>query len=530
MPTESENATLNLMRRINIGDIPRRCAARFGDRTAIVYEGKRITFNELNENCCRMAHAFEELGTERGDLISFMTHNCLEYIYAWLGACKIGCIANPLNFMLKPREIEFIVNHAGSRFFFVEDALLPQVLEAMPQLPGVEEFGFVKLHGMEIPPPEGWLDLNSLFESTFETSEPMVATDDDDMACLIYTSGMEAMPKGVMNTHKNFSTSLMSGLADLHLQRDDVGLLSLPLYHIAGKYFLLEFINLGCKLVLEYAPNPAKILNLTQEEKVTTWVYPPTLFQILPSLRDFSSTDLSSLKKCISFGSVMPASLLRHWNELLPGIEWMNYYGLTESTPLGSSLQPKDFERKIESIGKPHTGVEIKIFDDNDHEMPAGKAGEIVMRGPSMMKGYYRNEEDTEMTFRNGWMHTGDFGRFDEEGFLYFLDRKKDVIKTVGENVSSREVEEVIAKHEKVMQVAVVGMPDAYWIEAVTACVAPYPEFELTEEEVIAFCKQNLAAYKVPKRVVLMGIKDMPRLPSGKILKRQLRTILGDAG
>ena len=174
--------------------------------------------------------------------------------------------------------------------------------------------------------------------------------------------------------------------------------------------------------------------------------------------------------------------------------------------------------------------MEIKIFDDNDHEMPAGKAGEIVMRGPSMMKGYYRNEEDTEMTFRNGWMHTRDFGRFDEEGFLYFLDRKKDIIKTVGENVSSREVEEVIAKHEKVMQVAVVGMPDAYWIEAVTACVVPYPEFELTEEEVIAFCKQNLAAYKVPKRVVLMGIKDMPRLPSGKILKRQLRTILGDAG
>src|SRR5665647_369099 len=135
-------------------------------------KGDPLAFNELNENCCRMAHAFEELGTERGDLISFMTHNCLEYIYAWLGACKIGCIANPLNFMLQPLEIEFIVNHAGSRFFFVEDALLPQVLEAMPQLPGVEEFGFVKLHGMEIPPPEGWLDLNSLFESTFETSEP----------------------------------------------------------------------------------------------------------------------------------------------------------------------------------------------------------------------------------------------------------------------------------------------------------------------------------------------------------------------
>jgi len=222
----------------------------------------------------------------------------------------------------------------------------------------------------------------------------------------------------------------------------------------------------------------------------------------------------------------MPPSLLRQWKELLPDLMWMNYYGQTESSPLGSSLQPEDFERRIDSIGKPHTGVEIKIFDDHDNELAVGKAGEIVMRSPSVMKGYFKNEEDTAETLKNGWLHTSDLGRFDSEGFLYFVDRKKDMIKSAGENVSSQEVEGVIYKHEKVMQVAVVGMPDEYWTEAVTACVVPYPEMELTEDEIISFCKKTLAGYKVPKRVVILEMKDLPVLPSGKILKRQLRVML----
>ncbi len=526
MAVEGNGAAINVMRRMNVGDIPKRSAAKFGDKIAIVYQDRRITFNELNENCCRMAHLFQELGAEKGDRISFMTHNCLHYIYSWFGACKIGCVVNPLNFMLKPREIHYIVNHAESRLFFVEDALLMQALKAAPDLKSVEKFGVIYVEEVENILPDGWLNMNTLFESIYDTSEPMVITDNDDMASLIYTSGTEALPKGVMNTHSNFFNSLMSGVADLHLKANGVGLLSIPLYHVAGKYFLLEFINLGCKVILEYAPNPMEILKLTQDEKVTTWIYPPTLFQILPAMRNFDSYDLSSLKKCISFGAVMPPSLLRQWKELLPDLMWLNYYGQTESSPLGSSLQPEDFERRIDSIGRPHTGVEIKIFDDHDNELPVGKVGEIVMRSPSVMKGYFKNDEDTAEALKNGWLHTSDLGRFDSEGFLYFVDRKKDMIKSAGENVSSQEVEGVIYKHEKVMQVAVIGMPDDYWTEAVTACVVPYPEKELTEDEIISFCKKTLAGYKVPKRVVIMEMKDLPVLPSGKILKRQLRVML----
>jgi fatty-acyl-CoA synthase len=521
--SDAEKLERNIMRRLNIGDVPKRTAAKYPDRIALVYQDKKITFKELNENCCRMAHVFEQLGVAKGDRTSFMTHNCLQYIYSWLGACKIGCIVNPLNFMLKPGEIEYIVNNAESKLFFVEDILVPQVLEAAPSLSSLEKLGIIHINAPDTEVPEGWLNLNELFESMTDTSEPLVETDDEDMCSLMYTSGTEALPKGVMNTHKNFFNTLMSGVADLNLRGDDVALLSIPLYHVAGKYLLLEFINLGCKLVLEYAPNPMEILELTQQEKVTAWVYPPTLYQILPSMPNFDTYDLSSLRKFVSFGALMPVSVLQQWKGLFPEAIWMNYYGQTESSPLGSTLQPEDFERKIDTIGRPHTGVEMKIFDDEDNEVPVGEVGEIVMRSPSVMKGYYKLEEKTTETLRGGWLHTGDLGKFDEDGFLTFIDRKKDMIKSGGENVASKEVEDAIFAHEKVMQVAVIGLPDEYWIEAVTAVVVPYPGVEVTDEEVIAFCKENLAGYKVPKKVFIMAMEDLPVLPSGKILKRELR-------
>jgi fatty-acyl-CoA synthase len=512
---------MNLARRLNIGDIPKRSAARHPGRTALVYQDRRITYKEFNDSCCRMAHALEALGAQQGDRIAFITHNCLQYIYAWLGACKIGCVATPLNFMLKANEIEYIVNHAEPRFFMVEDILIPTVLEAAPGLKSVEKFAWIPVTAPDSETPQGWLNLDELFASSTDVSEPQVETDDDDMASLIYTSGTEAQPKGVMNTHKNFFNTMMSGIGDMNTRSDDVALLSIPLYHVAGKYLMLEYLNLGSTVVLEYAPNPIEILELTQSERVTAWVYPPTLYQVLPSMPGFDQYDLSSLRKCTAFGSVMPVPILQQWQRLVPQAEWRNYYGQTESSPLGSTLQPEDFERKLDTIGTPHIGVEIKIFDDDDNELPAGEVGEIVMRGPSVMKGYYKDPEKTAAALRSGWLHTGDLGRFDDEGFLYFIDRKKDIIKSGGENVASKEVEEVIIVHDKVMQVAVVGMPHEYWGEMVTAVVLPYPGMEVTGEEIVAFCKENMAGYKVPKKVVVMS--ELPMTPSGKVLKRVLK-------
>jgi fatty-acyl-CoA synthase len=510
---------MNLLRRVTIGDIPKRTAAQCPDRTAIIFQGKRISFQELNENCCRFAHSFEALGAQKGDRVAFLAHNCLQYIYAWLGMAKIGCTIVPLNFMLKPFEVEFIINHAEPRFFFVEDALVPPVLEVAGKLKSVEKFGIIPLTGAK--GPEGWLNLDDFLAPARSAEEPCVEVDGDEMTTILYTSGTEALPKGVMTTHQNYYAALMSGAVDLNINKSDITLLTIPLYHVAGKYLLLESISIGATVVLQYAPNPTEILQLTQEEKVTYWVYPPTLYQILPVMPNFKDFSLSSLRKCISFGALMPVALLQQWKKLVPQAEWRNYYGQTESSPLGSTLQPVDFERKISSIGTPHMGVEMKIFDENDQEVPAGQVGEVVLRGPCVMKGYFKNEAKTAETLRNGWLHTGDLGRFDDEGFLYFIDRKKDMIKTGGENVSSQEVEGLLFKQGKIMQAAVIGMPDKIWGEAVTAVVVPFPGTALTEEEIIAYCKANMAGYKVPKKVIF--VPSMPTTPSGKVLKRLLK-------
>jgi len=510
---------LNLLRRMSIGDLPTRTASRLPDAEAILFQDKRVTFKELNDNCCRFANAFAKLGVGKGDRVAFMTHNCLQYVYSWLGLAKLGAVVVPMNFMLKGPEIKYIVNHAEPKLLFVEDSLTAGALEVAGDLPSVEKFGYIPLTGAD--GPEGWMNLDSFFEGD-DVSEPRVSIDDSDMATLMYTSGTEALPKGVMTEHRNFFIALLMASIDLNFAGGDTALLSIPLYHVAGKLLLLQSILTGAKLILEYAPNPVEILELTVKEKVTYWVYPPTLYQVLPLMPGFAEADLSSLRKCVSFGALMPPALLEQWKGILPGAEWRNFYGQTESSPCGSTLQPADFERKIDSIGRPHTTVEMGIMSfDGEKILPAGEVGEIVMRGPSVMKGYYKDEEKTDAAFKGGWLHTGDIGRFDEEGFLYFVDRMKDIIKSGGENVSSQEVEAVVLKHEKVMQAAVIGMPHEHWVEMVTAVVVPNPGVELTEDELVAYCKENLAGYKVPKKVIIAG--EMPMSPSGKVLKRVLR-------
>ncbi len=510
---------MNLLRRMNIGDLAKRTAVKYPDRTAIIFKENRISFRELNEQCCSFAHYFEDAGIKKGDRVAFMTHNCLQYIYAWLGLAKIGGIINPLNFMLKGQEAEAIVNNAESKMFFIEDALIPQLGDSVKKMKSVKKFGYIPIWGNA--KPEGWVNINDYLKPNRCSEEPEVEIDDDEPASLIYTSGTESLPKGVMNTHKNFYTTVMSGLADLNVNSEDTIILSIPLFHVAAKFLFLEAVSIGAKVVLEYSPNPVEILELTQKEKITYWVYPPALYQFISAMPNYASYDISSLKKCISFGAMMPPVLFEKWKTIAPGAEWRNYYGMTESSPLGSTLLPKDFERKINTIGVPHTGIEIRIVDDEDRGLPAGEAGEILMRGPSVMKGYFRNEEKTAEVLRNGWLHTGDIGKLDDEGFLYFIDRKKDVIKTGGENVSSQEVEGILYRHEKILQAAVIGLPHEYWGEVVSAVIVPKPGMAITEEEIIAYCKNNLAGYKVPKKIIV--IEKMPMSPTGKILKRLLK-------
>ena len=296
----------------------------------------------------------------------------------------------------------------------------------------------------------------------------------------------------------------------------------IPLYHVAAMYLFIAGIAIGATNLMEYAPDPAEIIKFTQQNKVTVWVWPPTLYINLPLLPNFDQLDFSSLKVCIIFGSLCPPAIIERWRKKLPSAQFLNYYGQTEMSPLGACLQNEDFTAHPDSIGRSHLPLELKVFDSiHNKELPRGEVGELVARGPAIMLGYYKDKEKTATAFRGGWHHTGDIVRMDEEGFIYFVDRAKDIIKTGGENVSSQEVEAFLYKHPKVADAAVIGMPDPVWSEAVTAVIVPKPGETIDEKEIINFCKSNIAAYKVPKNVFF--VEALPRNPSGKVLKNILR-------
>lgn len=510
----------NQLRRAVIGDLVTRSAERFGNRIALVSGQDEISFKTLNEKSCQAANAFLELGVKNGDRVAFFTHNCLNYIYCRMGLAKIGAVPVPLNFMLKGDEISFIINDSEPKMLLVEDSLIPEVTAVMQDIPGIEHFGWFdfKKDGEK---PDGWLEVDSFFSGKFPASEPEAIIKSDDTATLMYTTGTESFPKGVMTSHLAYYMSMMHLAGDCDFKSDDVIIIDIPMFHVAGTTILFGAITFGMKAIVEYAPDPMVTLKRTVSDKVTMWVYPPTLYQALPTVPGFESFDLSSLKKCISFGAVMQPVILEKWKKIKPDLDWRNYWGQTESSPLGTTSVPENFEEKISSIGIPDTTLTVKVFDDDNNELPPGKIGELVMRGPSVMTGYWRNEEKTNAALAGGWLHSGDLGYKDEDGYVHFVDRKKDMIKSGGENVSAQEVEGILLRHEKVAQVAVIGLPDDYWIEAVSAFVMLNPGMEAAADEIVSYCKENLAGYKVPKNVYF--VDSFPMSANGKLLKRVLK-------
>ncbi|MFP3980763.1 MAG: AMP-binding protein [Desulfobacterales bacterium] len=509
----------NVVRRASVGDMLVRTAARNPDKRLFSFRDHAFTYRQFNETVNRCAHSLQKLGVKKGDRAAILSHNCHQFIIYWWALLKLGAIITPLNFMLKPEEIEFIINHSEPVMFVVEDALADNVAQVQDRLTSVKHFSYINLAGEG--GPSGWQDFDELFAGDLPADEPEAEIAPDDPATLLYTSGTEAAPKGVLNSHLNYYIDILSSLFDLGIREDARIITGIPLYHVAAMYLFTAIVAVGATTAVEYAPDPNEILEMTQNEKITHWVWPPALYAGLPMMPGFDNYDLSSLQQCVVFGALAAPSVLEKWQKMLPHVGFMNYYGQTEMSPLGTSLRPEDFNRKPTSIGKAHMPLQVKVVDHNDNEVPVGEEGELVARGPAVMLGYYKDEEKTAQTFRNGWHHTGDLVRMDAEGFVYFVDRVKDMIKTGGENVASQEVEAMLFSCPGVMDAAVIGLPDEYWSEIVTAVVVPAQGHEVTEEGVIAFCKEHLAAYKVPKKVFV--VDQMPRNPSGKIIKKQLR-------
>jgi len=508
-----------------LGDLLRRSALRFPDKLALVCGEVRWTYAEFDAVVNRTAAALSARGVEKGERIALMSHNCWSFAVLNFALARLGVILVPINFMLGADEAAYILQDSGASGFVTEDALHPvaeQAIETAGMVAGVR--GWIGLGGR--PAASGWEDVRMWAEHPDDRA-PEVIVGDDDPLRLMYTSGTEARPKGVVLTSRSLIAQYVSCVVDGGMESGDIELHSLPLYHCAQlDCFLGPDVYLGATSIIVAQPDPVLLLSSIESERVTKLFAPPTVWISLLRSAAFDAADLSSLRKGYYGASAMPVEVLRELGQRLPDVRLWNFYGQTEMAPLATILRPAEQVSHAGSAGRPAINVETKLVDEHDNDVPAGAVGEIVHRSPHATLGYWNDAAKTAEAFRGGWFHSGDLGMFDDDGYLFIVDRKKDMIKTGGENVASLEVEQTIYLMNEVAEVAVFGIADPKWIEAVVAAVVPKQSAAVRPDAVIAHCRSKLARYKVPKHVVVLD--QLPKNPSGKILKRDLRERYAD--
>jgi len=525
MPDDVASPLIAHARSQSIGDLLRRSAAREPAKIAIVYRGLRQTYAELDATVNRTASSLAARGIGPGQRVAILSHNNQPYVVAYFALARLGAVSVPINFMLTSAEVGYVLGHSGATGLIAEDTLVPVAEQALGAGPGagrggVTVRGVILERGGDAPP--GWEPLAG-WMADGDPAPPQAAVADEDLAQLIYTSGTESRPKGAMLSHRSLIAQYVSCIVDGEMAGTDVEVHSLPLYHCAQLHcFLTPGIYLGATNVVLSGADPAAILEAVEAEHATKLFCPPTVWISLLRHPDFARRDLSSLRKGYYGASIMPVEVLKEIGARLPDVRLFNFYGQTEMGPLATVLTPADQVRKAGSAGRAALNVETLVVDESGRPQPAGEIGEIVHRSPHAMLGYWRDPDRTAQAFAGGWFHSGDLGVLDAEGYLTVVDRKKDMIKTGGENVASREVEEALYTHPAVAEAAVFGLPHPEWIEAVSAAVVLRDGQAATPDELIAHCRQRLAAFKVPKHVVLVA--ELPKNASGKLLKRELRT------
>ncbi|MBV9174945.1 MAG: long-chain-fatty-acid--CoA ligase [Chloroflexi bacterium] len=502
----------------------RRTARRLPHKQALLFKERTWTYAELDADCNRIAHGLAAIGVRKGEHVAILSRNSAAFVLLRFALARLGAVLVPINFMLNPSEVAFVLRHAGVRVLCAAPDLAETASLAAAQETPVEQLVCLE-DGAEQAARPGWIPFESLYAETI--SEPAVDLDSRDPAQIMYTSGTESLPKGAMLSHDALLWQYAAVLVEAELTRSDVILHALPLYHCAQLDVLLgPGMYAGTTNIVVDQPRPDLVLPAIQQHQVTLFFAPPTVWISLLRSPVFDQVDLSSLRKVIYGASIMPMEVLRELNERLPNVRFWNLYGQTEIAPLATALQPGDAMRKPGSVGTPTLNVETRVVDAEMHDVAPGEVGEIVHRSPQLLNGYYRDEERTAEAFVGGWFHSGDLAVVDEEGYITVVDRKKDMIKTGAENVATRQVEDVLYMLPTVAEAAVIGLPHPRWVEAVTAVVVPRAGQTVSEDAIVAHCRQHLAGFKVPKAVVL--VESLPKNPSGKILKRALRTGLAE--
>ncbi len=508
-----------ITRRQTIADVLRRSALRLPAKTAIVCGSTTWTYAQFDAVVTSIACALAERGMRVGDRVAVLARNSHGFAALRFALARIGAVLVPINFMLKADEVAYILRHAGAQTLATDSGLADLARAAATLDTQVRDFIWLPSED-PTEPVTGMVSFDELAACTAPL--PEVTLSSTDLAQIVYTSGTESTPKGAMLTHDAVLWQYVSCVVDAAIAADDLALHALPLYHCAQlDVFFGPAIYMGSTNIITAKPVPDNLLPLIAKHRITSFFAPPTVWIALLRSPLFESNDLSSLAKGYYGASIMPVEVLRELAARLPKVRLWNLYGQTEIAPLATMLGPDDQLRKPGSCGRAVLNVETRVVDDHLKDVSVGEVGEIVHRSPHLMLGYFHDDERTRSAFEGGWFHSGDLATIDDEGFITVVDRKKDMIKTGGENVASREVEEMIYRLPQVSEVAVIGLPDARWVEAVTAVVVVKAGQTLTEAEVIAHCTGHMASFKAPKRVVFAD--SLPKNPSGKLLKRELR-------
>jgi acyl-CoA synthetase (AMP-forming)/AMP-acid ligase II len=501
-----------------------RHAYAFPDEIAIRFEDRTLTWSVLNDRIRRVAAGLVTLGVEKGDRVAILMTNRPEFVEVAIAANAIGAIGVPLNFRLAPNEAAYILGHSAAKVVVTDTLLAPLAAAATAAAHPAPRLTIVT--GAD-PVSDGTVSYESLAIGPAEL--PYVQIDERDVALIMYTSGTTGRPKGAMLTHLNL---LMQSITAIRVGRsygDTVGLVNVPLFHIAGIGAMPSALMIGSRVVImPTAPFDARTtLDVVEREKVTSLFLVPAQWQVLCA--DPTSTQRCQSLRTISWGAA-PAtvSLLQDMAKTFPYADIISVFGQTEMSPVTTALPSEEAVRKIGSVGKPVPTIVARVVDSDMNDVLPGQVGEIVYRGPSLMAGYWHDPEATAAAFEGGWFHSGDLVRADDEGFLYVVDRKKDMIISGGENIYCAEVENVLAAHPGVLDVAVIGAKHDRWGETPVAVVVPAdPAAPPTLEDLVDFTRDRLASYKKP--TILVVLDELPRNAAGKVVKHELRAKYGVA-
>jgi acyl-CoA synthetase (AMP-forming)/AMP-acid ligase II len=492
-------------------------AERTPDKVLTLFEGETTTYAEMARRVGALAGGLAGRGVGPGDVVAILSYNCPEFLEALFAANHLGAIAMPINWRLAAPEVRYILEHSGARALICDVDLLPLADEAAADL----DHAPVRISIGPVDTP-GWTSLTDLRREAGGEQQPAAVAAGDDVHRLMYTSGTTGRPKGVMLTHANLAWKNLAHIVEFGFTSADLGLACGPLYHVGAlDMTTTSLIAAGATTIVHRAFDAAAVVDEVERSRVTAVWLAPAMVNAIMSLPEIERRDLSSIRVVINGGEKMPIPLIERIQRVFPSAWFADAYGMTETVSGDTFLDRESIITKLGSVGRPCLYLELDLWDEDGNTVPAGEQGEIVMRGPKVFKGYWRDEEATAAAFTGRWFHTGDIGVRDEDGYLFIVDRLKDMIVSGGENIASSEIERVLYEHDAVLEAAVVGRPDERWGEVPVAFVALRPGAEATSDALIAHCQAQLARFKVPKEVAF--VEALPRNPSGKVLKRELR-------